>query len=317
MTLKLKVPGFIANDFFRKVVAIFFATLIWVYVKSQVDEVETYREIRISVEISDGVLYSVRENNLVVEVRGPRTILNELKNEDIVAKIKLEPSENITAGAKYYEVKKEDISFSKYGRLLKVASATGRVRIHRDVIETKFLEVQPVYSSELDEDKFDLKVSVIKEKRRVSGPSLLIGALRNLTTEPIVVERYRKTDYQKPVNIVAPSGVTLDYPKVTLDIKIRTKKSRLTLASMPVTVIYKGKQQVRTVSELPTVNLTIAGAPDSINSILRKDIRLFVEIPEGAASEDEYDVKFMTSKEGVFKEVIKPAKIKVKTEKIP
>ena len=82
--MNVHIPGFIRNDALRKVVAIFFAALIWLAVDAELHETLLLRNVPVSVQYDPSVVV-LRDSALTVDVtlRGSRKRLDDVSSGDI------------------------------------------------------------------------------------------------------------------------------------------------------------------------------------------------------------------------------------------
>ena len=65
--MKLRIPGFFRKDLPRKVVAVFFAALIWFAVRSQIQDTATFHSIPIDLQYKPGDI-TIEDRVLTVDI---------------------------------------------------------------------------------------------------------------------------------------------------------------------------------------------------------------------------------------------------------
>jgi len=84
--------GFIKEDFYRKLAAFFLGLFIWVYVNRHINEIETFKNIKVDVRTFTNEQLIMSTATISVEVRGPRKLLNSLESKDFSCSLELDES---------------------------------------------------------------------------------------------------------------------------------------------------------------------------------------------------------------------------------
>ncbi|NOY75794.1 MAG: hypothetical protein GXP32_08390, partial [Kiritimatiellaeota bacterium] len=82
------VPGFIRRDFWRKVIALFFAILIWARVSAQLEDEQIFRDLPVSISIPPG--YVVMDSAPIttdITLKGSKQRLLRLKPTDLTISV--------------------------------------------------------------------------------------------------------------------------------------------------------------------------------------------------------------------------------------
>ena len=305
---KLQLPEFIKEDFYRKLISVFFACLIWYFVNQHISEVETFKNVKVDVRLeSNGqVIVSNYKPEISVELRGPRKILNNLESKDIQVSVSVE--EQLNPGLNELRIREEDINLPNG---LKVESLLTKViNVNVDTIVEKEVDVKLRYTNRLS-DKYALlrEPSVKPERVIITGPSRRLAKIDYVDTRSIYIDPSRTTDFSVTTKVVTPDGVTMNYDNVTAYVEL---KKRIEFKSLPVQNVYvmhtgdtKDPVKIETVGQAFAY---VSGPPAVLENLnVEKDVRLFIEISDPTIRT--YEIRFWCSDPSVNKVKITPSKV--------
>jgi len=306
--LKLSVPQFIKEDFYRKMIAVFFACLIWYFVNNHISEVETFKNVKVDVvpQNPSQVIVSTYKPEISVEIRGPRKILNNLESKDIQVSITLD--EFSRPGLNEVRVLEESIELPKG---LKVESLiTKAVNVNVDNVVEKEVDVKLRYTNRLS-DKYSLLKEPTVEPARVviKGPSRRLAKIEYLDTRSIYIDPSRTTDFSVTTKVVVPDGVEMNYNNVTAYVEL---KKRIEFKSLPVQnvyVLYTGEMEgVVKIEPVGQAFAYVNGPPAVLQSLdVEKDVKLFIEVSDPKIRT--YDIQFWCRDPNVNQVKITPSRV--------
>ena len=309
MSFKLRIPSFLKEDAYRKLVALFFASLIWYFVNRHISEVETFKNIPVQIvpENTNQVVVSV-STPISIEVRGPKEILDKLESKDI----KVSVQSSFRPNTNNVLIKKEDI---KLPSGLKVENIIDkRITVDIDVIEEKDVPVRVRYDNKLS-PSYALKVEpyIKPDVVTVTGPGRTLAKIPFLDTEPVTIDSNRTSDFRITTKVIPFENTTLNYNNVTAYVELQKKQINKSLAVQKVYMLYTGDNG-RTLSKpVGEAFAYVSGPPDIINKIdVENDVRLFIEVSD--EKKDSYQIKFWCKHSDVVYESITPSQIILKEE---
>lgn len=305
---EFRVPDFIKEDFYRKLISIFFACLIWYFVHQHVSEVETFKNVKVDVtaENTGQVFVSNYKPEISVELRGPRKILNDLESKDIQVSINVK--ELLRPGPNEIRVLRDYI---KLPAGLEVESIlTKAINVNVDTIVEKEVEVKIRYTNRLSDKYALLREPTVKpETVIITGPSRRLEKINYIDTRPIYIDPSRTTDFSVTTKVVPPEGVNLNYDNVTAYVEL---KKRIEFKSLPVQsvyVLYTGdiKENVK-ISPVGQAFAYVSGPPKVLESLdVEKDVKLFIEISDPNIRT--YDIQFWCRDPSINMVKITPSKV--------
>ena len=306
-----KMPVFITDDFPRKLTALFFACLIWYFVNEHVSEVETFKNVKVTVTpgSSSQVIVSTFKPEITVTVRGPRKRLDTLESKDIDVTVNI--TEALRPGINELRVNELDIKLPN--GLVVESLVTKTINVDIDNIEEKEVDVRLRYNNRLSERFELLREPVAKPDRvQIKGPSKRLANISYLDTNPIYIDPNRTTDFRVTAKVVTPAGIELNYDNVTAYVELKKKVINKTLPVQNVFVLYIGDDANKKSSvTVGKAFAYISGPPAILESLdPEKDVRLFVEL--GDESKDEYSINFWCRSPEISLVNITPSKIKLK-----
>ena len=305
---KLSVPQFIKEDFYRKLIAFFFACLIWYFVNRHISEVETFKNVKVDVipQSAGQVIVSNYKPEISVEIRGPRQILNNLESKDIQVSVNVD--DVFRPGLNEIRILQEHIKLPKG---LQVESIiTKAVNVNVDTIVEKEVDVKLRYTNRLS-DKYSLLREPTVEPARVviKGPSRRLASINYVDTRSIYIDPNRTTDFSVTTKVAVPDGVEMNYNNVTAYVEL---KKRIEFKSLPVQnvyVLYTGdlKDTVK-IEPVGQAFAYVNGPPALLESLdVEKDVKLFIEVSDPAVRT--YEIQFWCRDPNINQVKITPSRV--------
>ena len=312
-TFKLAIPSVIKDDMNRKLVSVFFASLIWYFVHQHISEVEIFKNVKVDVVTTNTnqVIVSSYKPEISLEVRGPRQILNNLESKDIQVSIRLEGLSK--PGISELKIRNDHITLPEG---LKVESIlTKTINVNVDVIEEKEVDVKLRYTNRLSEKyALDGQPTVKPDRVTIKGPSKRLNKISYVDTRPVYIDSTRTTEFSVTTKVVTPEDITMNYDNVTAYIDI---KKRLDTRSLPVQNVYilevnsSSEKNYKKIAGQAFAN--ISGPPSVINSIKPEtDVRLFIEAGDNIS--EECEIRFWCKDPSVTAVTITPSTILLNEE---
>ncbi len=274
------LPDFIVKDWTRKLVAFFFAVLIWYVVNQQLHEYATFREIPVKVDTESGFTVINKGTQFVtVKVRGPLSRLKNMSSQEIKISVYVPSPEK--SGQIQYPVSSESISLPHGVAVDQVIPE--RISIDIDRIEKKEVPVRVVTSGKLDASLQEIEEarSVIPQKVYVTGPSRLLADIESVQTEPEFFDSKVIGSYEKTVKVSkqVPS-VSASPEKVTVSFKIEEISGEEVFRDLPVCLLQNEKEtNLRLVKTIPALDqITLMGPKDELKKINLGKIKAFIDI---------------------------------------
>ena len=280
-----KFLNFLREDFQRKIVAIFFAILIWLFVDQHINEVETFADVKVElINPNNSPLVVGNQSRLKVtlSLRGSQKILKSLDATSI--KIVAPLPEGNGPGLRKLKILPEYINIPSS---LKIESILTRVlNVEVDEMAEKEVPVRLLFQSALSRNyRLRGKPEIEPKTKIVRGPSRRLDNLNYLTTKPFLIDGSHTKDYISSVALNLPEGVTVEYDKVKTVINIEAAEKSMVLTRQSLSVMSAESLEV---IELPYVDAIIYGPPGILEDMDVKELHFFVK----KTDEDQLQVEF-------------------------
>ena len=258
-----KFLDFLKEDFQRKIVAIFFAVLIWIFVDQHINEVETFSDIKVElINPSSNLVVNRQEMlNVTISLRGSSKILKSLESSDIKVRAPLPPGKG--PGLRILRILPEYIQIPSS---LKIESIiTHKLNVEVDEMVEKEVPIRLLFNDALSRNyRLRSNPEIEPKTKVVRGPSRRLANLNYLTTKPFLIDSSHTKDYISSVVISLPEGVTVDYGKVKTVINIEPAEKTMALTRQVLFVM--SDEKVISVN-LPKVDAVIYGPPGIVEDL--------------------------------------------------
>lgn len=297
MKSKLIVNLF-TNDFQRKLIAVFFALLIWFIVNQRISKVQTFSGIPITLvnPNSNIILSKTNQPTATIILQGPDKILQSLESKDI--SVRLTIPEGVRAGSLKLLLSEEDITIPHMTQIENIVSQTIIVEV--DEMREKEVPVRLVIKNALS-DKYRLVDSPTIEPttKLINGPSQRLDSINYLTTKPFLIDSSRDKSFISSASLSLPSGVKTDLDKVKVIVDIESASKLLPMRRQKLSVMSFG-QTIKI--DLPFVDAVISGPPTIIDKLKANEVKFFIE----QSDDDKIKVNFWCPHEEVYLQSVMP-----------
>ena len=311
------IPGFIRNDFIRKMIALFFAVFIWQRVDDEITQPDTLRDVEVNIQLPHN-LVRLDDNNikLDVSVKASRRILSKLTKEDIELQVKVDPG----------ELKKHPMLIShRIDKVtdIKVPNGVTVTGVKPEIISftvdrkmTRTLPVKLEYSGYLLEEYSYRVTNIIPKNVIVIGPESIVGEMKFIKSKPVILKPENVEDFEVDTSLVAQKNVSLSRKIVTVQIEIYRKYDTNDFPDIPVKPLgFPSSPAI--IKFIPSeVTTTIYGIRKSLEILKPEEIHPFVDI-SGLKVPGTYNlkVKYWVDKNDVTVRGCAPETIKVELRK--
>jgi YbbR domain-containing protein len=277
MKLKLGIPGFIRKDFLRKLVAFFFAVLVWKAVDVQLHEFETISSVPVRINYEAGKI--VVDNRLVtadVTVRGSRRRLQKLQVTDLSINADVPVVEE---GVRNYELRlsPSDVRTPPGVRVQSISPS--RIQIPVDRIVSRDVPVRVNDQGELSPGYRVQERKVVPSNVTVIGPSKIVNDISRLSTEAILLRDNLTHDFnQDNVALEIPANVQVSPRTVHVAYSIARHTAQKNVNDIPIRVLFDRDSQIRLKKELPKVSITVRGTKTELEKLQPHMVRAFVDL---------------------------------------
>ncbi len=277
MKIKLHMPGFIRNDFLRKLVAFFFAVLIWKAVDVQLHEFETFSDVPVRINYEAGKVVVETESITVnVTVRGSRRRLQKLRVEDISIQADVPV---IAEGVRNYELRitDDDVNTPPGVRVQTISPA--RIQIPVDRIISRELPVKVVEQGKIAKGYRIEKRDVVPSKVTVIGASKLVNEIAWLNTKTIVLRENIASDFnQDNVQLDVPTNLRVSPRMVHVAYSIAQHTTQKNVTGILVKLLHTNKGRLEIKNTPNNVSVTVRGTTQDLEKVNSTTLQAFVDI---------------------------------------
>ena len=268
------IPGFIANDFWRKVIALFFAILVWERVTAKLDVDQKFRGIPVTMTMPGYVLLENRPITVNLVLKGSQQQLNKLTPSDIkitvaVKKPKKDLNEIIIAQKDI--IVPHGISVS--------AIEPNVIKVYLDEKMTKKVPVKLTYSGALL-DGYELNpIHIIPQEVTVTGPKSIIDKPEYIKTYPIMLRKDFVEDFDCRTAIDTENkNIEVTPKEISARIEVYKKYDVRTFQNIKIKPFgYTPNGNKIKIMPL-NATITVKGVKNAIEVMTRDAIRAFVDL---------------------------------------
>ena len=284
--LKTYIPLFVRRNFARKVIAIFFAILLYMKVSTQLDEEQVMQRIPINIVTHGNIdVINYLPETVDITVRGSKQKVRLLTPSNIRIEI---PIDNEMLKRYNYQLNKS-FSMILNEQYIHLPSGISFIRvipnditIHCDKRITKEVQVKPVFRGVLPIDYERGEVDVIPKTVAVTGPETILKDIKAIPTETIYLDKTTVEDFMVDIGVQPIDKKTLVSP-ASVQVKVEIYKSIGTrvVDDVPVCVLL-GKQNTKLGFKPKllsnTVNITLRGPNSQLEMLTKNKIKAFVDV---------------------------------------
>jgi len=278
------VPNFIRRNFGRKVIAIFFAILVYVKVSNQLGEEQVFQRIPVHVVAQGNIeVMNFKPEFIDVTVKGTKRTVRLTTPTDINIEVSI--SKEVLKHNNFNINKSFIINLNENNALLPsgltlIKLSPNNITVHCDKQITKTVPVYPVFkgSPPLDYARGDIKV--IPQSVSLTGPQTILNDISSISTKPIFLDQTTVDDFQVERHMQLTDDKTLISPN-TVQVKVEIYKTMGTrvFENIPVNILL-GKNNTYFNSKLIAnkVNITVRGTKSHLEILTRNDLIAFVDV---------------------------------------
>ena len=310
---------FFIRDFWRKLVALGLALLVWKLVDVQLRSVVPVQQVRVKVKYDTRKFY-LKEDSFLVDLEASTpSKMTQLAPELFQIEVAL-PTTYEHSGIYYLKLRNRHV-VKKPLRVNIKTFQPNNLAIPFDVIEQEQFKVH-VNTQGKVKSGFELSATAQPDTVRVLGPSQVVRNLREISTESLQLNPDITKSFSVPLDLlpphpavrVLPSQVTVN---VVVENTLRTVSQSFTSLSPGVMLPLKNNLRLAALPE-QLISIRLRGLSRSLNDIDGKQLRPFLDL-SNATQPGKYqaEVRISSLPLGIETEEITPASIDVELITIP
>ena len=278
------VPGFIRRNFLRKVIAIFFAILVYMKVSTELGEEKIIQEIPINFVTHGNIeIMGYKPKTVNITVRTSKKSVNLLTHSGF--RIDVPVSDTILK--KYKESGYDHINIDINKSFIHTPSGVDIVSVNPSDLTvrcdkniSKKVSVETLFKGTPPLD-YKRGVSTITPKHvTITGPESILKEVKTVNTDPIILDMTTVDSFQvdKKLQPIAPKIIS---SPSSVQVKVEVYKALTTrvFENIPLFVLSSSKFEILTPKLLThTVDVTLHGPKSHLELLTKNQIRAFVDI---------------------------------------
>ena len=284
----------ITHNWLPKVICVILAIIIvQVYNASLLEK--RYFSIHLKYEYSDDLISSsVLPTTVRVSVWGNTSIINSIRDEDIVAVVDAHP---FTMEGEYkipVSLRKNNSILSEESLELHAEPSEIKVKLENKVFKT--VDVKLAISGEPGEDYAITETPIEPTKVNIVGPRSSIDKIETLTTEFVALDN-RTSDVSGYVNLINPNPLVSVIGTAKIQYTIKISEMEITRAYRDINIFITNLSEDFAISNiLPKGEIVVSGTKASLNNWVKPPNVLYIDC-KNITSEAEWivDVQHLIS----------------------
>jgi YbbR domain-containing protein len=279
------------KDWPRKVAAILLACLIYAIVRVQLQDEQTFDNVRITVVSEDSkiVVLNGQDLSASITISGTRRNLGKLKSNQQLEVIK-KVGVGTRPGVFEFVLQSEDIKLPKGVVITGAKFTPSQISVIIDQIVEKKVDVRPRIDYDSVPDGWKVKDTPKANPRKilVRGPKSILEGLDRVDTEELRLPKKGTSEkIIREVQLVTPIGVDSVTPSsVEMSVQLNPHLNMISI-KVPVWVLKKDNSNYRVANfiDKPEVTVWIKGEKDEIELLQNVHVKAFIEVDESAVGE--------------------------------
>ncbi|MBT3378382.1 MAG: hypothetical protein HN742_35015 [Lentisphaerae bacterium] len=263
-------------DLARKLVAAFFAVLIWFAVRTQLRNFTTLYNIPVKLHYDPSALV-LEDTVLTVDVtlRGVEKRLQRVKTTDVEVNVTV-PS-NLAAGMFFCQLRiTPDDVYAPFGtHVVDVAPARQQIQYDR-IIAKRNVPIRVRFDGRLREGYRNTH-SVLPSRVDVLGPSRILKDVHELVTEPVKLDNTITQDFEMDVKLL-PLPKVLTNTEVHVAVEIEKHSSEQAFRDLPMSVLTAPNCDLCVKDLPPHVSVTLHGPKLALEAIDQQSVHPFIDV---------------------------------------
>jgi YbbR domain-containing protein len=275
--MKLRVPRIIRHDLPRKLVALFFALVIWLAVSAQLSQTMALHNVPVTLEHDADTIIEGDVPTVSVTVRGSPRSLELLNSTDIRLSARIDL---VTPGVYFTTVtiSPRNVTHTPPGvRVVDIDREKIQVKVDR--IETKRnVPVTVRFEGDLRESFRRTRRAVVPASVDLRGPHRLLKEIEEVVTEPVLLDETVVQDFEQDAKLTTIPGVEPSTNVVHVTVYVARTSSSTAYQNLPMAVLAPPNLGLATTGELPGITVTIHGPQLALEKLSPQQIHPFVDL---------------------------------------
>ena len=276
--MKIRIPAFFRHDLLRKLIALFFAGLIWLAVGSQLQESSIFHNVPVMLNYDpSAILVENVVPTVDVTLRGSSKRLQAVKASDIKVMAEIDiPS--FAMPVYFYELRfsPENVKSPPGAHVIDISPSQQQIQIDR-IVSKHNVPIRVRFSGQLAEGYKKTRCSPFPSAIDVRGPSRILKDIREFVTEPVVLDENVIQDFEVDIKLVQIPKVQAN-TDVHVSIEIARHSSQQAYNGLVMNVLSRYDSALQLSRDAPRVSVTLHGPKVTLDALDNLSIRPFVDI---------------------------------------
>jgi YbbR domain-containing protein len=275
--MKLHMPRIIRHDLLRKLVALFFALVIWLTVSAQLSQTMVLHNVPVSLEYDPTeIVVESDVPTVTVTVRGSPRSLDMLKSSDVRLAATIQ---DVTPGMYFCDISisRRNVTHTPPG--IRVVDIDQRkIQVRLDCIVTrKDVPVTVRFEGKIREGYRRTRCNVVPKTVDIRGPHRLVKDIQEVVTEPVLLDDTVVRDFEVDVALARVPGVQMA-KTVHVAVQVARTSGQKNYAGLPMAVLIAPDAQLAVQGELPRISVTVRGPQTALDKLTPQQIHAFVDL---------------------------------------
>ena len=277
------IPGIIRRDFVRKMIALFFALLVFFTVSYKTGQMARVQGVTVNLILPAGIVCmdeTLPKISLKVKGASERR-LNLLTPRDFSIDIKVEERKFIMGEPYPLRIDPQDVKSPVGIKVYSVDPSEILLTLDRNI--SRSIKVQAKFSTDSSlPDGFIIgSIKTTPPEVNITGPSTLINKIETINTDPIPVDKNTVQSFDFSASIALKSKViNVIPPSVMAQVEIVKEDTSADFRSIPIKIL-TGNDDRKFKAEFissPHVDITVSGPKSKVKMIKPEQLKAYVDI---------------------------------------
>ena len=280
-----KVYSFIRKDFWRKMIALFFALMIYAVVQDLQQDGRTVTDVPVEVVLPpELVSIGAPEFRVTVRAKGPSRGLAQINPNDLRARVRVRYHDFIAGQPCKVRLTPDDFRSFNGVRVTEIPSSESTLVLNLQRRVTRNVRIQPKFDKtrSLSRDYERREVRCIPAEVQVTGPEQILRSLKEVSTQPIPLDESVVESFETRVELEAPEGTVISPENVTVQVDIAKNYISRRFESLPLLFLAQPGSEQRRNFELvdpnKRVTVTIYGQQSSTLALQPEEVKPYIDV---------------------------------------
>jgi YbbR domain-containing protein len=326
MTEKIKrlgsfFPGFISNDFPRKLIALFFALLVYFTVNYKIGDEGKIQGVPVKINIPNS-LVSMEEGapKVTLDVRASSRNLKKLTSASFSVRVYVNESKYVSNEPYPVKITPQDVNAPLGVKVVKVEPDEILLTLDRNISRKVPVKAKLERTSKLPEGYTAGEVKLTPEEITITGPGRQVDKIKSMFTEPIPLDKTTTESFDFFIPLAVTSSVIkMNPPKVMAQVEIVREEEKKLFRSVPLKILESSSEK-NLKAELittPHVDINVVGSKTKLKLMKASQLKAYLDISSfDKPGVYNVDVGCWTLVENVKVDSIYPPQVQVKLTQI-